>query len=218
VPTHQVDVTTQSWNNSNTWSAGTGGTNTTISPDSVTSSNGHPETYSPYWACTSGTSANGNGGSVVWFTIPPASGWTAIQTAVETPEQREARRERKRQKVDAERRARRLLFAHLDKLQRHVYKSLGYFFVVGGDTGRKYRLRYGTIRNIDVMCADGRTVDRVLCCHPADDVPNEDSLLAQKVMLERCEREFVAMANSGLPNEYDIREWRSSWAERRRAA
>jgi hypothetical protein len=50
------------------------------------------------------------------------------------------------------------------------------------------------VANVDVVCKDGKVLHR-LCAHPADFVPNPDTMLAQKLYLEHQEEAFVKIAN-----------------------
>lgn len=62
-------------------------------------------------------------------------------------------------------------------------------------TGRRYRIRLGRARNVDLVGPDGR-VQRTYCCHPAEMVPNEDTMLAQLLMLRTEEEAFLSLANA----------------------
>jgi hypothetical protein len=104
------------------------------------------------------------------------------------PERRPARSDR----VGAEARARKLLIEHLNPLQRQQLKDYGWFEVIGGTTGRTYRIwahRY--IANIHApkegwkFCA---------CCADLS-LPTSDHVLAQKIMIESDERRFLRIAN-----------------------
>lgn len=94
----------------------------------------------------------------------------------------------------AEARAEMLLRTHLNPIQRDQYDKHGWFIVVGGKTDRRYRINKGRHANIDVLSGDGRVVHS-LCGHPKVMCPHQDTMLAQKLQLELCEHEFVAMSN-----------------------
>jgi len=70
-------------------------------------------------------------------------------------------------------------------------------FVVNGRRDR-YRIRAGRQGNVDVVGHDGR-IREVLCIHPREDVPNFDTMVAQKLMIEDNEDSFVALANKSRP-------------------
>jgi hypothetical protein len=97
---------------------------------------------------------------------------------------------------EAQDRARDLLLAHLTPKQRRTFEENGWFVVEGGKTGRPYRIRAkeDLVANIDVV-EDDRTLYR-LCGHCGlKEVPLGDHLLAQKLMLEGAEEEFLRLAN-----------------------
>ena len=66
----------------------------------------------------------------------------------------------------------------------------------GGATGQTYRINHGRIANIDVLDAAGKVMRR-LCAHPALDVPDCDTMLAQALHLQSAanEEQFVSIAN-----------------------
>ena len=65
-------------------------------------------------------------------------------------------------------------------------------FTVRGSSGRTYRICYGTIANIYVADEDGSEAHR-LCAAPAR-LSAPAVMLAQKLMLETQEREFLELA------------------------
>lgn len=104
-------------------------------------------------------------------------------------EQRAAEKAR----VDAMDRARLLLVSNLSPLQQQqFYKESS--FVVEGKNGFRYRIRQGRMGNVDVVNREGIVVDR-LCAHPREFVPDFDTMLAQKLMLETDEDAFWRVAN-----------------------
>lgn len=145
------------------------------------------------------------------------SGWNEDHHAVaESEAQRAARLEADR--IERERRGRldratateraevrrvailkadKLLESVLSSVQRDQLKKLG-GFVLRGQSGQLYRIRMGRSANVDVLDAQGNVVDR-LCAHPAMNVPDQDTMVAQKVMLECDEAVFLRMANRHGP-------------------
>lgn len=91
-------------------------------------------------------------------------------------------------------RARRLLKRTLTDDQRAMLRKLGYFEVEGSRTSRIYRIKTGIVRNVILLDARGREVEQ-LCAHPAGSVPDFDAMLAQKLMLEAAEDDFLGIAN-----------------------
>lgn len=94
-------------------------------------------------------------------------------------------------------RARNLLLAHLTPAQRKTFIDNEWFVVEGGQSGRRYRInaKDNLVANIDALGPDDR-VEHRLCghCDPSV-VPLADHLLAQKLMLEADEDEFLKLAN-----------------------
>lgn len=98
------------------------------------------------------------------------------------------------ERKEADARAEQLLLDSLNPAQRVMYEQAKKFIVEGGETGTKYEIRHGRSVNIHRLDDSGKTVDR-LCAHPVLDVPDGDTMLAQKLMLETCERDFLRIAN-----------------------
>jgi hypothetical protein len=103
---------------------------------------------------------------------------------------------------NAKRRARALLEEHLDERQLEQWRNGEEFTVECGR--RTYRIRLGLAGNVYLVenngakPPQGRSYLRRYCCHvyhPDGDVPNEDNVLAQKLLLEADEDAFLAMAN-----------------------
>lgn len=88
-------------------------------------------------------------------------------------------------------RAHALLVACLGPAQRQEFE-LSRAFTVRGQSGRRYRIAFGTVANIEVLGSRGELLYR-LCAKPAD-LPTPAVMLAQKLMLETCEDEFLAIA------------------------
>lgn len=68
------------------------------------------------------------------------------------------------------------------------------YFIVRGRSGCRYRIRRGRSGNIDVVDKEGFITAR-LCAHPVLHVPDSDTMLAQKLMLEHDEAAFLKVAN-----------------------
>ena len=108
----------------------------------------------------------------------------------------------------AEVRADILLREHLDEKQLAEWTKDKAFHVETADGKRKYRIAYGLAGNIRVVECDNDAPmtrqgklrkDARLCVHvyhPEGKVPHADNVLAQKLMLESAEEEFLAMANA----------------------
>lgn len=116
------------------------------------------------------------------------------QRAVEA--QRARHQEEQRQRRVAKERARELLLEHLTPSQRETFDANGWFIVEGGKSKTKYRIRAreDMVANVDVM--KGEQTSHRLCAHVrVGTVPLGDQLLAQKVMIELAEDDFLRTAN-----------------------
>lgn len=92
----------------------------------------------------------------------------------------------------AHERSLRLLRANLTPCQLQQFETCGYFDVVGGKTGRIYRIHRGEARNIDEQDATGAWI-YTWCFLPTGRLAEGDILLAQKVALESFELEARAV-------------------------
>lgn len=95
---------------------------------------------------------------------------------------------------DAHERGMRLLKENLTPEQRHQYARYGYFEVIGGKTGKRYRIRHGRSMNIDQLDKNGRRVCG-WCFFPEGNLVTGDVMLAQKVAIELFETDAIKIAN-----------------------
>ncbi len=92
-------------------------------------------------------------------------------------------------------RAEGLLREHLTERQQQDLSSRGYFDVVNFKSKRHYRIRRGRAGNVYLLDGPcGREVKK-LCCHPNERVPDADTMLAQKLLIEFNEELFLKTAN-----------------------
>jgi hypothetical protein len=97
-------------------------------------------------------------------------------------------------RTEANSRARELLLEHLTPEQRRMVEQHGWFVVEGGRSKQKYRINLsGVAGNIHQM--HGERVTHQLCCHCDHAIPAPDHHLAQKLMLEFAEDDFLRLAN-----------------------
>ena len=109
-----------------------------------------------------------------------------------TPAEMQARLEKEaKEKAEADARANELLEAYLTDEQRRQLRELDAFIV--DLKSKQYRIRRGWAGNVDEI-KDGMVVARH-CIHPISRVPYGDHMLAQKLMLENNEAEFLRIAN-----------------------
>ncbi len=94
----------------------------------------------------------------------------------------------------AHQRGARLLMENLTDEQRRQYETHAYFEVVGGKTGRRYRIRHGRSMNIDQLDKNGRRVCG-WCFFPRGNLVAGDVMLAQKLALELFEADAMKTAN-----------------------
>ncbi len=95
---------------------------------------------------------------------------------------------------EAHERGMRLLKESLSPAQRQQYARYGYFEVIGGKTGKRYRIRHGRSMNIDQLDRNGRRVCG-WCFFPEGNLVTGDVMLAQKTALELFEAEALKIAN-----------------------
>ncbi|SRR5258706_7080346 len=92
----------------------------------------------------------------------------------------------------ARQRARQLLLANLTLEQTKQLETQRWFDVLGS-LGTRYRIFQGQIRNVTSLNEQGNFV-QTYCAQPAG-VPDEDAMLAQKLVLETDEAAFLRVAN-----------------------
>lgn len=159
------------------------------------------------WTTWAGTTSGTNTLDSVWISWGSGTSYRVAQqiwpAAQRTPEQieadrvaREARDEQYRiqeeERKAAVARAEELLKDNLSEAQRKEYEKDKHFHVVAG--GKTYRIRKGWSGNVELLNGKGEVLSRY-CIHPTTYVPEEDNMLAQKLMLETAEEEFVRVAN-----------------------
>jgi hypothetical protein len=69
-----------------------------------------------------------------------------------------------------------------------------YFDVIGCDSGKRYRIQYGSTTNVHEIDGDGRSTDG-WCFVPTGYLVAGDVMLAQKIALETNEFRALAVAN-----------------------
>jgi len=110
----------------------------------------------------------------------------------------EAERERERAEWTARQlRANELLMAVLDESQREDLAHRGAFQlkVLSRDgSTRRYEISRGRTGNVYQLDEAGNRIFK-FCAHPKVACPNEDTMLAQKLMLEANEEGFLGIAN-----------------------
>jgi hypothetical protein len=87
-----------------------------------------------------------------------------------------------------------LLREWLSPEQRAQFDALKYFDVVGGDSGRRYRIRHGTGTNVYEIDDAGRPIVG-WCFVPLGQLVAGDVMLTQKIALETNERAALEVAN-----------------------
>jgi hypothetical protein len=97
-------------------------------------------------------------------------------------------------RTEAHERGMRLLKDNLTPAQLQQYIRYGYFEVIGGKTGKRYRIRHGRSMNIDQLDKNGRRVCG-WCFFPEGNLVTGDVMLAQKAALELFEVDALKIAN-----------------------
>jgi hypothetical protein len=98
----------------------------------------------------------------------------------------------------------RLLRQWLSPAQRAQFAEKGYFEVVGGETGKQYRIHAGAMTNVCEVDENGRPT-LGLCFLPLGELPIGDVMLAQKIALECRESGALAVARRFVPNGFSFR-------------
>ena len=107
--------------------------------------------------------------------------------------------------LGAEARGTKLLKRNLSPEQLQQYKQHRHFDVIGGETGKRYRIRPGTSLNIDEYDAKGGKVTS-WCFVPEGRLATGDVMLAQKFALELFEDDALAVASRvRLPDRRSFR-------------
>jgi hypothetical protein len=91
-----------------------------------------------------------------------------------------------------------LLKGWLSPEQLTQYESYRYFDVIGGQSGKRYRIRYGAGMNIFEIDSRGRRLAG-LCFVPSETLVAGDVMLAQKIALETDEWSALAVARRFAP-------------------
>jgi hypothetical protein len=99
-----------------------------------------------------------------------------------------------------EARGRRLLRRWLSTCQREQFDANEYFDVIGCDTGRAYRIYYGSAMNVHELDDAGR-FKMGWCFLPKGSLVAGDVMLAQKIALETFEGGALKVARRFVPDE-----------------
>jgi hypothetical protein len=87
-----------------------------------------------------------------------------------------------------------LLRSWLSPEQAELWDSHRHFYVVGSETGTRYRIAFGRSMNIEELDSGGAVVTQ-WCFGPKGNLAVGDVMLAQKIALETMEVEALAKAN-----------------------
>ena len=111
--------------------------------------------------------------------------------------------------AEADERSQQLLRSWLSPEQRAQYDISGHFFVVGSDTGKRYRISRGRFFNIQELGPDGRAYS--MWCFAPEGVATGDVNLAQKIALENFENRALRVANrSSASTWYSVQRYSES--------
>lgn len=108
-------------------------------------------------------------------------------------QQRREREQREReQRATAIEKADKLLVSVLSDVQKQQLKQHDWF-LVKGQNGQIYRIRKGRSVNVDLLDKEGKVIE-TLCAYPTGGVPDGDAMVAQKLMLECDQKDFLRVA------------------------
>ena len=99
---------------------------------------------------------------------------------------------------DAHLQSMQLLRENLSPAQRGQLEVFNYFEVIGGDSGKRYRIHLRRQMNVEVLDKKGNRA-RTLCFMPRGYLPTGDTMLAQKLALELYETEAIQIAHVVAP-------------------
>lgn len=122
------------------------------------------------------------------FGNPP---WATTRDRLEAETQRS--REFAEQRLKARVRGRKLLLENLTPTQRQSYETHGYFDVIGGESGKTYRIYHGTHMNIERL--GGLMNQNGICVVPVGNLCYGDVMLSQKLAIELEENKMLREAN-----------------------
>lgn len=115
-------------------------------------------------------------------------------TAEELAARRQEEEQRKQRKEAAEKAAEELLMSHMTPEQREMYQKMKRFHVISA-TGKRFEVdATRRMHNVFQLDEQGKRVVEH-CIYQTGDTPQGDNLLAQKLLLEHDEAQFVAIAN-----------------------
>lgn len=116
-----------------------------------------------------------------------------LRTEMRLEEERQLQEERSKAHKAAEKKAHKLLTDNLTKEQLDCLNKNGYFRVKA-QSGKHYDINKNP--NYNVISLDRfRKKKKQHCALPEKNVPHYDTMLAQKLMLEHKEKEFLKIAN-----------------------
>jgi hypothetical protein len=185
-----MDITTMAAIDTNTW------TTWTSSPMSTTSVTMCDEVWVEWASGTGGTAsiATTATDNTIWVQWTGTGGFTVEvykDRAIKQQQAREAAARREKEKKD---KAITLLKDTLTRKQKRDLERHNYFYVRGGKTKNLYRIKHGRAGNVQLL-DHNKKVKEVLCAHPHIYCPHEDTMLAQKIMIEHMEELFRQTAN-----------------------
>jgi hypothetical protein len=133
--------------------------------------------------------------TVVGTSTWPATGAAVTPTLTYRPAQPPAPGPSAQEREAARATARELLLSLLDERQRDEYERLRRFTVIGAD-GEEYRIyRDGKSGNICRLNAEKTLEVDQFCIHDYEGLPDEDTYIAQKLLLETDPQAFRRIAN-----------------------
>lgn len=118
----------------------------------------------------------------------------AQQAALRT-QQEEAMRQRSEEQKAAKQKAEKLLLKTLNWRQRRQYRR-DRSFCLRSEKGNRYRIEFGSHGNVKLIDKKTGRVRTSYCAAPIGNVPAEDAMLAQMLMLKTDEAAFTQVANA----------------------
>ena len=147
------------------------------------------------WAADSSSSTRSHVAPASFTESPELVAARDAERARQAEERRRLDEAARQERVRAAERATQLLLSVLDESQRRDLSEHGHFYVTAPASGRLYRIDKGRSGNIKVIDRVTRTWVESLCVHQQEMVPEADTMLMQKLLIESAEDELRAVAN-----------------------
>ena len=157
----------------------------TYDTDTVTASGSGNYTVTQWYANATGGEINYN------YRIIYCNSWDIVETPEQIAARKEAQEKEDLKRKIAAAKAEELLLACISDEQKKQYLEQGYFETIVNDN--LYRIKKGRSGNVELI-ENGKPSSK-FCIHPNMFVPDQDTMLAQYLLLHSDEPKFLKLAN-----------------------